>query len=340
MTGFAKISVFLTSFLPVAQSAAAASLQVVWRTPVGTVEDGVFYRFATCPDGNTVVVNSSGRLVVVSGTGVVTFTRDLDSIAGASAAHCSKDGTLFIAAKGWLRPFRWTGTDVVPERSLWIAGLTNQLLVTPTGQIYTLGVAKLGTRHVNLRQFRASDGSLIAAPEVGRALRTTASLFDDLATNGLLLWTAAHRVVLFFPPNPFEVWRFDEKGAVAGAKAPTAFAEFETAPAPASVQPRWNYVDKVIGAAPLPSGDLVVQIAPMPSLNRDRFGWRYGYLQVMDSNFDPKSVVELHERLGMLSGADANGNLYFVNLIVGSQGLISRVHLLNWLVHHSVQFSA
>jgi hypothetical protein len=85
-----------------------------------------------------------------------------------------------------------------------------------------------------------------------------------------------------------------------GAKPVAAPAKFEAAPPPASVQPRWNYVDKVIGAAALPSGDLVVQIAPMPGPNQDRFGWKYGYLQVIDPNFDPKFVIEPHERIGML----------------------------------------
>jgi hypothetical protein len=178
----------LLSFVIAAQFAAGTDLQVVWPAPVGTVESDTVYRFATCPNGTTVVVNSSGRLVLVSGAGAVTFTREMDSIIGASAASCSTDGAVFIAAKGWLRSFRWTGTDIVAERSLWIAGLTNQLLVAPTGQIYTLGFAKLGNRHVNLRQFRASDGALIGAPEVGRAVRNSSVLFDDLATNGVLLW--------------------------------------------------------------------------------------------------------------------------------------------------------
>jgi hypothetical protein len=65
----------------------------------------------------------------------------------------------------------------------------------------------------------------------------------------------------------------------------------------------------------------------MPGPNQDRFGWKYGYLQVIDPNFDPKFVIEPHERIGMLSGADANGDLYFVNLIVGEQGFVSKVRL-------------
>ncbi len=327
MMRVAGISLLLAFFLDAPQTATAASLQVLWRAPVGTVEPGVFYRFATCPDGATVVVNSNGRMVLVNGSGAVILTRDLDSITGASAAHCSTDGAIFIAANGWLRSFRWTGTDIDPERSLWIAGLTNQLLVTPTGQIYALGVAKLGARRVNLRQFRVSDGSLIAAPDIGRALRTNSGLFDDLATNGVLLWLAAQRSVLLFPPNPFEVWRFNDKGAVVGAKALVAAADFETAPPPASLQPQWRFVDKVIGAASLPSGELVVQIAPMPGPNKDRFGWRYGYLQIMDQNLNPEASIEPQERLGMLSGSDVDGDLYFVNLIVQSQGFVVKARL-------------
>jgi hypothetical protein len=87
--------------------------------------------------------------------------------------------------------------------------------------------------------------------------------------------------------------------------------------------------DKVLGVASLSDGRIVLQVAPARDAAWERAGWKYSYLDILNpSNFQSANRIYLKERLGVLTGIDADDNLYFVNLLALEGGSLLKVRLV------------
>ncbi len=324
-TRWPSILVVATLVAVVAQS---ATLAVDWRVSIGPIEQRVPYRAATCPNGTTVVVNASGRVVTVNSAGAVSSRQELFTPAeGVSAVACSQTNRIYMTADGWLRSFDISGAGLVGAgEPVWIAGLTNQLAVTASAQTYALGLAKVGNSHVALRLFEA-DGSLRRTPAVGPELRSGIS-FNDLALNGVLL---PHRDgIVFIPASPLEAWILDRDGKATlhkGLAGDGKFVNDSKAEIDVIGGPRAMRFDRVLSGATLPQGRILLHIAPLRGDSNGRYGWKYGYLMILDSNLDTVSTLLPPERVGMLSGAAADGTLYFVDLRANEGGSVVRARI-------------
>jgi len=327
-----RIALAAAAVLAVLPIAPAQSPRVedVWhKETLHPVAARTLYRFATCPNGLTLITNTNGDLLAVDAQGVLQADRRIDELADVTASTCDSSGRFLVASEGWLRIFNVSEhADLELAAKHWIAGGPSRLMATPEGGLYVVGMAFQDGQHVFLRRFRLSDGQFLGVPQVQLPFKSAAG-FNSFAVNGVLAWNRAKEEAVFAAANPAKLWRMKGDGS-AHAVLPQAVA-FRNAEVPPEDYGRrgWQDHDWIRNMAALPDGRIVAQVFrgrgnPPPD------GESFAYFFVLNQDYETvteKIPVEADEFSGLLSGADSDGNLYFVDLEVGSVAKVTKARL-------------
>jgi hypothetical protein len=296
------------------------ALEVVSRIRLGELPEAI-YRASVCPGDLVLITNDRGDVTIVDGrAGDIVYRATLAELSGAVGNACDEGGRLYISASpGLVRVYTFSsGRQLIAERTLETQGSRNRLLAV-NGQLYIVGLARVGTTHVFLRRFKLPEGVFLGSPRIELPIRV-GDRFNLLATEGVLFWHAARKQVVYLPANPLSFWRLDTDGSVTAVERPNlggfvnvAAGSLETALA------TYGQQDRVKGAAALPDGSVVVQAVTRSA---------GGVLQMFDRDFRPlASGIPLPAELGYLVGAGGDGALYFADFAAGGSSL-TKVRLL------------
>jgi hypothetical protein len=263
---------------------------------------------------------------VTDGEGSILLNRRLEELAGATASTCDPSGRLLSVSEGWLKVFDVSGQADPPLiRKHWIAGGPSRLMATPDGDLYVVGMAAVGGKHVFLRRFRLSDGEFLGIPQVDLPFKSAAG-FNSFAINGGLVWNDRKQEAAFFAANPAKLWRMKGEGR-AHATLPQSLAFRDAQVDPENYgQGNWQSHDWIRNATQLADGRIVAQVFrgrdnPPPE------GETFAYLFVLNPEYEVVADRVPQEFMGLLSGSDDAGNLYFVDLLVNSGGTVIKARL-------------
>lgn len=308
----------------------AYRLEVVQRTALGAVQDRGIYRVTTCPNGVSVITHSGGSAMGISADGVILFHRTgMREISGVTACACDAENRLWLAGDGKVQRYEFTPSgDFKLLQALDVGGSANRILIAGN-QLYLLGFAKLGARHVFLRRFILPGGAPLDPIEVDLPLWFGRKV-NQLLLNGPLL-LAGERVV-YAPANPFEFWIFDRDGRRLEIKRP-GLAHFSNVDLDALRQAaplRWSMVDRAFHALSLPDGSIVVQLMKGNDGSKPESTAPNNWLAVFDGNLNLVADLIPADELGLAAlmvGADASGDLYFAHLNIPLGGQLFKVRL-------------
>ncbi|MCB1019748.1 MAG: hypothetical protein KDC27_07450 [Acidobacteria bacterium] len=301
----------------------------MWRKQtLHPVTARALYRFDTCSNGLTYITSNNGDFLAIGSDGSFLADSHEDELADTTAMACDPPGRLLAVTKGWLKIF-----DIDPHAKLtlsarhWIAGGPGRLFASPDGDVYVVGLAVQDGRHVFLRRFRLSDGEFLGVPDVRMPFSVQDGL-NSFAVNGSMAWNAGKSEAVYVAANPALVWRL-RGDTLAGVSEPDVVfenAEWSQGRAPMG---GWQNHDAIRTIAALPDGSFVAQVFRGKG-NPPPAGESFAYLFVLDEDYASTSAkisLPAEPFLGMLSGADSDGNLYFVDLKVDSVAKVNKVRL-------------
>lgn len=303
-------------------------VEVVWRKQsLQPVAARTIYRFATCPSGLTLVTNMDGDFLAIDSAGEVRADRRDEQLFDVTASTCDPFGRLIVVSQGWLKVFEVSGeTNLQLSMERKIGGGPSRLMATPNGDLYAVGLASVQGRHVFLRRFRLSDGEFLDVPDVDIPFAGLGG-FNGFAVNGCLSWNAQKQEAAFFAANPGELWRLRNDGTTLAVR-PQGLAFRGSQVVPEQYRRRdWQADDWIRNAVTLPDGRIVAQVFRGKS-NPPPSGKSFAYLFVLDSEYRTLAHHVPYEFMGLLSGADDEGNLYFVDLLVNNAGTATKARLV------------
>lgn len=315
-----------------AMLAKAPVLKITATSQTPTVKDHGIYRFAVCPNGSSIIVHSDGDLAVVSRSGESLLNReDWKEIAGASACTCDQTNRLYVAAMGMVHVYELTaGNGIRRLQSILTQGGPLRMLVTPDNQLYIVGLAKVGGRYVFLRRFSLPGGAYLGSPDIRLPLLLgTGFNLNQMVLNGSIVWLPLQREVAFIAANPLELWRLDSAGRVLQVTRPQTSGFFNT-----EVQPRtggsshWDGYDWVRSAVALPDGRVLLQVR-LARQSKPLPGVGHLHAELLDPSLDSVQQYIPTDQIppGWLAGGDAEGNIYFIDLLASRRGVIVQTRL-------------
>lgn len=317
--------------IAVSLAAQTPHLEIVWRkSTLHPVAVRTLYRFATCPDGLTLTTSTNGDFLAVDSDGIVRADRQEEDLTHTTASTCDPEGRLIVLTEGWLKSFNVS--DQADLELIWqrrIGGGPGRLTATPNGNLYVVGMASHQGRHVFLRRFRLDDEEFVEIPDVGIVFSRQAG-FNSFAVNGSVTWNAHNGEALFAAANPATLWRL-RPGAEAEPVSLSQLAFQDAANLPDDYRAfNWQTHDWIRNLASLPDGRVVAQVFrgrgnPPPD------GESFAYLFILDEDYRTvtgKLALAPQPFLGLFSGVDTAGNLYFVDLAVNSVATVTKARLV------------
>lgn len=297
-------------------------LDIIWRTPIGALEERVNHRGCVCPNGTMVLTYSNGAATLIDSTGtVVALKISMPELAGAVASVCHNDTVYISAEPPHVRVLRISaGPDLTVSRSFTMAGAPNRFVLHDQ-TLWVLGMARVGESNVPLRRFTIS-GAFLDAPEIGEPL-VRGQVINQLLLQGSLVFHPTRQQVIYVPANPFRFFCFDLDGRLVQSKVAVGSRHEEADLSGLAAGPvRWSFFDWVRNVACLPDGRIVAQV-----IKGARAGGNVSYLEVFDQNLDLAARdIPIPFDMGYLLGSDAVGDLYFANLrIMGASVLKVRL---------------
>ncbi len=306
----------------------AEQLRIISRTTIREIPQRGLVRLWVCPSGLVVIAGGTGELILVDGRQArVIYHRTLPELAELGGGTCDDRGRLYFGVlspeAAFVRIYSLSPQPELKfERAFQTTGLIERLLAAGE-DLYVVGLARVGSEYVFLRRFRLPEGLDLGSPPVKTRGGAGRAAIDYFAVQGSLLWHPRHQQVVYVPANPFELWRLDRNGKVITTHRPP-LANFITAPPGASAGGRdFDLSDRVYNVAALPDGRMVAQI--LTGAARPK---RATYLVVLDSDFRLTGEIPMEPQAGLLVGADAEGTLYFADLVMTGDSSLVKARLV------------
>ena len=303
----------LSAVVLCAQIPARYQLTQDWKAYLGPRDAAVDHTFraAVCKDGSVYVSDGLGRLIRVDPTGrKVNDQAGISQIAhtlglgcdgvGRAIAGTTAPGSLVV-----LEPLA-SGAEFSIVSQVRTKGVTPfEVLSLPAEQGYLvlgLGPGQKQPMHVisSDGQYRLGIGSF---PQ-----QASGSLSVRAGVNGTILWDSSRQHILYLPENPYKLSEFTSGGQVVAEHlgADPVFHPIAANETSGLLLPN----DRVVGAALLAGGDLLVEVVKHAPIDPTTVS-SSAYLQVVDANLNPRGLQTPTDDFGHLYGSDQNGNVYF-----------------------------
>jgi hypothetical protein len=283
-----------------------------WRVDASPSAESEAAIAAVCPDGTLYLISRRGDTSTIDRHGNIVRHQNVGVFQRVDAAACGPGDTLYLAGrvpKATRDSLAFVERDRAKYTIAAVVGLnlveTQSMVVVRKDMIALAGFGQAGSLPLH---FAAPTGKVLLSFGEGGGPMEPA---DRALVDGFLLWSNELQHLLFVSLELAEIQVYDAQGNAVTVKAfglnrPAAF-QWEA-------QER---IDEVAGATLLPNGEMLIQ-----ALSEASPGPAHLVLCLFNRDFD-QVYSEPRNDLGLVSGSDTEGGIYFVR-----GNCVSRAHFL------------
>ncbi len=291
------------------------SLVKEWEVSLGPMaESHTFYRSAVCSDGTYYFSDGLGRIVQTDAAGVVVGDVHIEQLRDVLAVTCDEHLHFVGALINQLVTVALDGNRVLSVlRTTPIApDIGTSMAIARSGGD---GYLVLAVKGVSVTAHRINSDGQVLASHPGAVVEPPWSLGN--AANGTFVRDPSSNEVLYMPETPYIFMKYSsEKGLVSAIpRNDSAFQLPQRGGASADLRAPG---DRVMRAAYLPGGDVLVQVVKRSVVFSNRAQSNViratSYLELFDHSLTLKASGIAVQGFGQMQGAAQDGSLYFSNI--------------------------